>query len=80
MTPATVVIAQAHDQLQAGIWQTLLEAEGIPVEIQGGVVGGLYTGVSQIAAISIVVLREDAARARELIDAFESGKDAEDAP
>lgn len=70
-TRRTVVVAQTTDHALAHIWRTALEAEGIPAIVSGESLGRLYAGLPQVAAVTVTVFEEDAARARTLLAATE---------
>jgi len=68
-TRRTVVIAQTTDHALAHIWRTALEAEGIPACVSGEFLGRLYAGIPQVAAVTVTVFEEDAARAAAVLAA-----------
>jgi hypothetical protein len=79
-TRRTVVIAQTTDHALAHIWRTALEAEGIPAIVSGEFLGRLYAGIPQVAAITVTVFEEDAARATAVLAADDDDPGADDEP
>ncbi|MGC8862654.1 MAG: putative signal transducing protein [Armatimonadota bacterium] len=76
-----VVVFRASDEYIADIVKGLLEGESIPVILESRQVPWM-DGVMKMGEGywgDVVVPREHAARARELIDAYQSGEDASDA-
>lgn len=67
-----MTVARTSDQFRAAMWQSVLESAGIDAELHGTAMGGVYAGIGQVAAVSVVVREEDLDDARALLAAAET--------
>jgi len=64
-----VTVARTPDQFLAAVWLSVLESAGIDAELHGAAMGGVYSGIGQVASVSVVVREEDLEEARALLAA-----------
>lgn len=70
----TQVVATTTDPMLVTMWRDLLVSAGIPAEVTGRDMGGVYGGLPNLGSMSVIVRDEDRDEARRLLD--EAGRDA----
>ena len=69
------LLTEANGRMQADLWKSYLEAEGIEVELFQEAVGHLYgITIDGLGRVQLFVPKEQASQARELLAAYNSGQ------
>ena len=63
-----VVLRTFHSEMEAQVAAAVLEAAGIPAEVQADNAGGAYPSLSLIFPVRLLVHEEDVADANEVLD------------
>ena len=68
MTEETVVLRTFLNEFEARFAATILEANGIPVQVLADTAGGAYPSMALVFPVRLLVRAEDAAVAAEILD------------
>jgi len=78
----TVVLRTYANELEAHLNAAVLEANGIPAQVSADTAAGAYPSMALLYPVRLLVLQEDAALARTILDtpADGAGADEDEAP
>ena len=78
----TRVLATLTDPILATVWRDLLVSAGIPAEVTGQAMSGVYAHIPVLGSVEIIVRDEDYDEARRLLADVQAGAaiDDPDAP